>query len=261
MDKQKIINYISENDDDRYLFSKIYDRITKAANRDIPGFTGFLSPREQELTRRMLPRMELLFWGGHPDAERCVCCWLPSYMDASWLADELSPVAAVRAVFFEKDALTHRDILGSLMGCGLKRDTVGDIYIGKGVCDFLVTSEILPYVLDNLITAGRTKLHLSQIPLSSLSVPEKTVRQIRDTVSSLRLDSIVGSGFSMSRERAAELISAGKVSVNDLPCLKGDKILSEGDKITARGFGKLILLQIGGRTKKDRIAILLERYL
>ena len=146
------------------------------------------------------------------------------------------------------------------MGCGIRRETVGDIYVGNGCCDFLVTTEILPYVLDNLISAGRTKLHVEPIPLCALDIPQQMVREIRDTVSSLRLDSIVGSGFGMARGKASDLIAAGKVSLNDLPCMKPDRLLSEGDKIAARGFGKVILRQVGGRTKKDRISILLERY-
>jgi RNA-binding protein YlmH len=260
MDKQKQIAFVAETEDDRYLFSKIYDKLTTAEQRNIPGSTFFLSPREQVLTARMLPGMDLHFWGGHANAERAVCCWLPDYLDDTWLSGDESPIAALRATYYEKDRLTHRDFLGSLMGCGIRRETVGDIYVGTGSCDFLVTAEILPYVLDNLVSAGRTKLHVEPISLDALDIPQQTVRQIRDTVSSLRLDSIVGSGFGMARGKASELISGGKVSLNDLPCIKSDKLLSEGDKVSARGFGKLILRQVGGRTKKDRISILLERY-
>lgn len=260
MDKQKQIAFVAETEDDRYLFLKIYDKLTSAEQRNIPSSTFFLSPREQVLTRRMLPGVELRFWGGHEGAERAVCCWLPDYLDETWLTGDESPIAAVRATYYEKDHLTHRDFLGSLMGCGIRRETVGDIYVGNGCCDFLVTTEILPYVLDNLISAGRTKLHVEPIPLCALDIPQQMVREIRDTVSSLRLDSIVGSGFGMARGKASDLIAAGKVSLNDLPCMKPDRLLSEGDKIAARGFGKVILRQVGGRTKKDRISILLERY-
>ena len=80
-------------------------------------------------------------------------------------------------------------------------------------------------------------------------------------MSSLRLDSIIGSGFNMARGKAAALIETGKVSLNDLPCIKPDKLVAEGDKISARGFGKLVLSQVGGKTKKDRISILIEKYL
>ena len=260
MDKRKQIEKVAENEDDRVLFARVYDRLTSAEQKNIPGFTCFLAPREQVLTKRLLPHMELHFFGGSPEAERAVCCWLPDYLDADWLRGEDSPIAAVRATFFEKDKLTHRDFLGSLMGCGIKRETVGDIYVGDGTCDFLVTREILPYVLDNLVSAGRTKLHVEQISLESLAGPQFTLKEIRDTVSSLRLDSIVGSGFNMARGKASALIETGKVSLNDLPCIKPDKLLNEGDKVSARGFGKLILAQVGGKTKKDRISILIEKY-
>jgi len=260
MDKQKQIAKVAENDEDRLLFARLYDRLAGAEQKNIPGVTCFLSPREQVLTRRMLPELELQFFGGHREAERAVCCWLPDYLDESWLWEADSPVAAVRATYFEKDVLTHRDFLGGLMGVGIKRETVGDIYVGTGTCDFLVTREILPYVLDNFLSAGRTKLHLEEIPLEALQLPQVSVKEIKDTVSSLRLDSIVGSGFSMARGKAAALIEAGKVSLNDLPCMKGDKLLSEGDKVSARGFGKLVLSQVGGRTKKDRISVVIQRY-
>lgn len=261
MDKQKQIAIVAENDEDRVLFARIYDRLTGAEQKNIPGCTCFLTPREQILTKRMLPGMELLFFGGTQEPERAMACWLPEYLDESWLWGEDSPLAAIRASFFEKDALTHRDFLGGLMGIGIKRETVGDIFVGKGSCDFLVTREILPYVMDNLLSAGRTKLQLTRLPLEEIAVPALSVKEIRDTVSSLRLDSIVGSGFGMARGKASALIAAGKVSVNQLPCLKPDKLLSEGDRVSARGFGKLVLQQVGGKTKKDRISIVIEKYL
>lgn len=260
MDKRKQIDLVSESEDDRVLFARVYDRLTGAEQKNIPGVTCFLSPREQVLTRLLLPHMQLHFFGGSAEAERAVCCWLPDYLEESWLLGEDSPVAAIRAGFFEKDTLTHRDFLGSLMGCGIKRETVGDIYVGRGSCDFLVTREILPYVLDNLLSAGRTRLHLEPLALEAVSGPQLTVKELRDTVSSLRLDSIVGSGFQMARGKAAALIEAGKVSLNDLPCIKPDKLLTGGDKVSARGFGKLVLTQVGGRTKKDRISIIIQKY-
>ncbi len=260
MDKQKRIALAAQSEEDRVLLARLYDRLTAAEQRNVPGVSCFLSPREQALTKRMLPELTLCFFGGQPEAERAICCWLPDYLDESFFWDGDGPVAAVRATFFEKDQLTHRDFLGALMGIGIKRETVGDIYVGAGTCDFLVTREILPYVLDNFLSAGRTRLQVEEVPLDRLRVPQVSVRELKDTVSSLRLDSIVGSGFGMARGKAAALIEAGKVSLNDLPCIQGDKLLQEGDKVTARGFGKLILSQVGGRTKKDRISIVLQRF-
>ena len=190
-----------------------------------------------------------------------MCCWLPDYLDEGWLSSEDGPCAAVCAEFFAGDRLSHRDFLGALMGCGIKRETVGDIYVSEGSCDFLVTREILPYLLQNFLSAGRTKLHVEQLPIDQIRVPEQKVKAVRDTVSSLRLDGVVSSGFSISRGKAADYIAAGKCELNYAPCMKGDKQAAEGDVITIRGLGKIRLETIGGSTKKGRIAIEITRFL
>ena len=77
MDKQKQIAKVAENEEDRVFFARIYDRLVGAEQKNIPGVTCFLSPREQVLTKRMLPQMELRFFGGSPEAERAMACWLP----------------------------------------------------------------------------------------------------------------------------------------------------------------------------------------
>ena len=75
-------------------------------------------------------------FGGYGDAERQMLVYLPEYMDEESLYWDDSPVACLRAVYYEGDSLTHRDFLGALMGAGVARETVGDICVGKGSCDF-----------------------------------------------------------------------------------------------------------------------------
>ncbi len=261
MDKSELIRKIAQSDEDRILLARVHDRITTGIRRDIPAFTHFLSPREQQLVKAMLPGEYLLFFGGTPEPERAICCWLPDYLEEDSLWDEeLSPICAVRAAYYAADPLTHRDFLGSLMGCGIKRETVGDIFVGQGSCDFLVTREVLPYLLQNLESAGRTKLRLSQIPLEEVRVPQANVREIRATVSSLRLDSVISAGFGLARGKAAESVEAGRAAVNNMPVEKPDKLVAAGDKISLRGFGKLRLTDVGGRTRKDRLCITISRY-
>ena len=166
MDKREQIARMAQTKEDEMLLARVYERMTNAAARSIPASTCFLSKREQMLAAELLRGQDIRFYGGPPMAEREICCYLPDYLDESWLESEDGPIAAVRASYFEGDTLTHRDFLGALMGCGIKRETVGDIYVATGRCDFLVTRDILPYVLQNLTDAGRTRLHLEQIPLS-----------------------------------------------------------------------------------------------
>ena len=238
MDKREQIARMAQTKEDEILLARVYERITSAAARNIPAATAFLSKREQMLAAELLRGQDFAFFGGPAMAEREVCCYVPEYLDESWLTGDEGPIAAVRAVYFAGDTLTHRDFLGALMGCGIKRETVGDIYVSEGSCDFLVTREILPYLLQNFLSAGRTKLHVEQLPIDQIRVPEQKVKAVRDTVSSLRLDGVVSSGFSISRGKAADYIAAGKCELNYAPCMKGDKQAAEGDVITIRGLAR-----------------------
>ncbi len=83
-------------------------------------------------------------------------------------------------------------------------------------------------------------------------VPERKVKEMRDTVSSLRLDNVLAAGFSISRGKAAEVVEKGSVQVNYVTCVKPDKPVSAGDTITCRGLGKCVLDSVGAPTKKGR---------
>lgn len=96
--------------------------------------------------------------------------------------------------------------------------------------------------------------------MSELIVPEIDRKIVTDTVASLRLDNIVASAFGLSRGRAAEAIKGGIVFVNHVEVIKADAAVSEGDQITLRGKGKARLAEIGGRSRKDRIYVQIERY-
>lgn len=260
MDKQRCIAAAAETDEDRLLLARIYDKLTRAAGREIFACTGFLSPREQAMTRRLLPQLPLVFFGGCEEAERRMACYLPEYLPEAYLSSPEGPAAVVRAVYYEGDTLTHRDFLGALMGAGLKRETIGDIYVSAGQCDFLAARQVVPYLLENFTGAGRTRLRLTTVDLAQLQRPPAEKREIRDTVPSLRLDCLTGAAFSMARAPAAQAIAAGRVAVNDLVCLKGDRQLKQGDRIAVRGMGKAQLAAVGGTTKKGRISVVLERF-
>lgn len=153
MDRREQIAHLAATREEEMLLVRVCEKLDTAVQRDIPAATNFLSKREQMLVCEVLRGAPIRFFGGLSTAEREISCYLPDYLDEDWLMGEDGPVAAVRATFFERDSLSHRDFLGALMGCGIKRETVGDIYVATGRCDFLVTRDILPYVLQNLTDA------------------------------------------------------------------------------------------------------------
>ena len=255
------IDKIAHTPEDRVLLAKLWDKISAGMRRNIMANTCFLSPRELEMARYLFgDEPGLMTFGGYEDAERKMLVYLPDYLDEERLYLEGGPLCCLRATFFEEDRLTHRDFLGALMGAGIARETVGDICVGAGCCDFFVTGEIAPYILHNFLSAGRTRIHITQIPLREAQIPEPEVKEIKDTVASLRLDSIVSSGFRIGRSLAAQHIQAGKAAIDGLPCEKPDKPVSEGMKISIRGLGKIKLHSVNGKTKKDRISVVIHRY-
>ncbi len=251
------IDKIAQSPEDRLLLAKVWDKINAGMRRNIPANTGFLSPRELEMCRFLFGDIPgLTAFGGFPEAERKMLCFFPEYLEGS----EEYPLTCLRATFYEGDSPSHRDFLGALMGAGIGRETIGDICVSKGTCDFFVTEEIGPYILQNFIGAGRVKVRLRQIPLSEVVVPEPEMKEIRDTLASLRLDSVISSGFRIGRSLAAQYVAQGKAAIDGLPCEKPDKAIAEGAKISVRGLGKIKLESVNGQTKKGRISVVIHRY-
>ena len=260
MDRSNI-EKIAKTPEDRVLLAKVWDKINAGLRKNIPANTCFLSQREQELCRYLFGQVDgLTPFGGYADAERRMLVFLPDYLDESYLQEEDSPLVCLRATFYEGDSPTHRDFLGALMGAGIGRETVGDILVGNGSCDFFVTAEIAPYVEQNFDSAGRTKLRLERIDLAQVSVPEPEVKEIRDTLASLRLDSVISAGFRIGRSTACEYVTAGKAAIDGLPCEKPDRTVTEGATVSVRGLGKIKLVTVNGQTKKGRISVVIYRY-
>lgn len=260
MDRKNIDN-IAQTPEDRVLLAKLWDKIQIGIRKNIPSHTGFLSPREIQLARFLFGEEEGLFvFGGYNQSERNMYIYLPDYLDESYMTEDDSPIVCLRATFYKDETPTHRDFLGALMGCGITRESVGDILVNERSCDFLVCRDIAPYILQNFERAGRVSLKLTQIPLSSMSIPEQKFTEITDTVASVRLDSIISSGFRISRNTAGEYITAGKVAIDGFLCEKPDKVVTPGVKVSVRGLGKIKLHQIGHITKKGRTSVILHRY-
>lgn len=263
MNKTQLLNQFGGDAAGRLLLAKILDKYQLCAEREAPTGSSFLSPGEQAIVRQMLSRLPAcshLFFGGYPEAERCICAFLPSWMqEEDYLAE--NPLRALSVTVPPMAKLTHRDYLGALMGLGITREKIGDILPTENGCQLIVLSEALPILLDQWASAGRYPVRLTPLALEALHAEEPQTKTLRDTVASLRLDAVVASAFSLSRGKAAELISAGRVSLNHLPCDKTDRTVAPGDVISCRGLGKCVLRETGGKSRKGRTVIELERFI
>ena len=237
---------------------RVCDRMERAQERDIPASSAFLTPREQALVQQLLPKIR--FWGGTEGTDRKVAYYLPEYLEKEdYFTD--GPIGCLQGEFYEANSLSHRDVLGALMGAGLRRDAIGDIFVYENHCVFFLLSDLTSYLMDNLTGAGRQHLQIREIDPAGVEKPPQGMKHLRVTVSSLRLDAVLSVAFHLSRGKAVEAVNGGRVNVNALTCLKPDRVLKPLDEISLRGAGKLRILELHGQTKKDRTAITVGIYL
>ena len=264
MDKSRLLDQCGALGDDRVLLAKVLDRARQASDRNVPAATDFLSPAQQAQAMDLLhaagiPETAYVRWGGYDGAERALLLFLPDWMEPED-AGSYSPIRCLRAFFRGEEKLTHRDFLGSLMGMGIVREKLGDILVGPDSADLMVLDTVAEFLAQSWESAGRAKLRVSEIDPGCVHIPEVHCEERGDTVSSLRLDAVCATGFRMARGKVAELIEGGRVQLNWRACTKPDKPVSAGDTVSARGFGKFELAEVGGLTKKGRIPITVKCY-
>ena len=246
--------------EDSILLAGIDDKIEQCLNHYMVTNSTFLDMRQRtmaEVQCKQHKGLHSCFYGGYEEAERTVAVFLPDYAQLS----EHNPLALLRITQGGHRELTHRDYLGSLMGLGLKREMIGDILVRENGADIVIIKDMGEFLLYHYEKAGRTSLNAEIIPIEEIIIPENRFEEKRDTVASLRLDNVISSAFSLSRARAVEAIESGVVFVNGLQSEKADRQIKEGDKLVLRGKGKVFLKTVGGVTRKDRISIVIHKYL
>ena len=247
--------------DDKLTISRINDRIAQCERGFYVTSTGFLDSHQQSISAMSLhssPDVNAFFWGGYEDAERRILVCVPKDYPQEY--EDLLCILRVEIPRGGKIP-THRDYLGSILGLGLERRVIGDILVRNDGADIVCLREIADFLLSEYSQVGRVEVKTAVCELSELRLPQGRTEKITDTVSSVRLDSVIASAFSLSRSNAQKAIKSGIVAVNHLETLKPDRILEEGDILTLKGKGKAALTSIGGSSKKGRIWIEINRYI
>lgn len=228
-----------------------------------PVLTFFLSYEDQALLAGMMPARLAIHAAEHYPGEsrkRLVI----SRADLAETSLPPEGVALLAVSFPAKSSsfapVTHRDILGSLMGLGVKRATIGDIVVDDGIAHVFVTEDMAPYLMASWRSVGRLGVQPTRSELAhgaSLKAPEATKDQL--TVSSLRLDNLVSHGLGLSKAAAQEAIQEGRIKVNGAVDKKTDRILKVGDVLSITGYGRITLTGLLGTTRKDHIRLEIER--
>lgn len=247
--------------DEQPFIEQVGGWLRETQDRYAPKLTDFLDPRQQYIVQSMVGQnddIEATAFGEFPDAERKRMLIAPSYFVASDEDYNISMLSIKYPSKFIK--LAHPDVLGTLMSLGLDRSKYGDIRVADSQIEFAVAAEVSDFVRMNISTIGKSKVQVEELPLDHPYLENNDV-WIEEThsVSSMRIDTIIASLFNVSRQKSSLLINSGKVKVNwtvrEQPAFE----LHESDLLSIRGYGRIQIGLIEGRTKKDKIRLQIGR--
>ena len=233
-----------------------------AYQRGIVTFSDFLNLNELNILHT-IPKTELhgsyVTFGGYDYSERQMVAFLPDAL----CYDYEYPISVIKVSPLQKkfsDKLSHRDYLGAILNLGIERCKIGDILVEENHAILFVHKTLEKFLLDELRRIKHTSVMTAVEDMQDFHY-EPTTKEIKGTVSSLRLDSLLALAFASSRSKLVAFIEGGKVFVNGKLITSNGYQIKENDIVSVRGLGRFRYIETMSQTKKGRYYITLELYI
>ena len=245
--------------EDVKIIKKRFNELSiRSQNRGVYFYSDFLNLYEQTILYDEIKR-DVTLYGGFPEAERKIACF-GNENEFGYPANPPIKSICIKPLSQKfSDDLTHRDFLGSLIGLGIKRETLGDIIITENVGYVFCLESISQYIIDNLFKVKHTSVSCEIcdfIPENAFPQPKVEVV----IVSSLRLDVGISGIYNISRSKSSALVDSEKVFINGRLATSSSKNIELGDTVSVRGYGRFRYVDILGDTRKGRTRVLCEIY-
>ncbi len=258
---------MTQGKEEMLFLQRLSELCERSRTRYCPEFTHFLDGRELSVATDFLNSqrdVRIVRYGGFDGAERCVVGIFPRDIYSDTDENELYAMFDVKGVSIKGSgfsSFSHRDVMGSVLALGVKRETMGDIYVpDDSKSAYICMSSIAAqYVCDSLEFVSRDKVKCLVVEADVLPIPERKFAVISGTVASERLDCIISLVTKTSREKAKIMINSGLVGVNHVPEMRSDAQLSEGDLLSVRGYGRFKVVEMGGLTRKGRNRVVVHK--
>lgn len=254
-----IIGVETLTDDEKLLISRVRDAFNLCEKYASPRFTSFLDGAMQNcIKENVYPGENAIFFGGFEGSERQMLGVFPE-----WILPDISmfPISVVKIEHKYGSALSHRDYLGSIMSLGIERSKTGDILVDGNTAYVLAESDICDYIKNNISKIGNKGVSVSVCEIGDITLPERKFQIMNVVAASMRLDAVVAAVTNSSRANTAKLIDAGKVNVNHKEITKVAYEIKKGDLLSIRGFGRVIVDDIGTNTRSGRLHIIVKKYI
>ncbi|WP_143147885.1 YlmH/Sll1252 family protein [Parasporobacterium paucivorans] len=255
---------MDKNDANGKLFSRrIMELAVRAYENGHYTFTGFLNPTEVDTFLRIQPDLKfissIIHGGGENNERQMIRFGGPDMM--GYEEDFPIDIIGVRPLAAKfADDLNHRDFLGAVMNLGIERDVVGDILVKENNGYIFCARHISHFIMENLTKIKHTDVRCLILDESPEDIQPKRQEE-KINVNSLRCDAVVAKLCHLSRNQGLELFQAKKVIINGRIVENNSQMLKEQDVVVIRGYGKFVMMGISHITKKDRIVVIVEKFL
>ncbi|BCA85320.1 RNA-binding protein S4 [Enterococcus saigonensis] len=244
--------------DERPFIDAVTDWIEQVQMQYAPYLTDFLDPRQAYIAETLIRQeteLKFMFYGGYEQAERRRLLLYPDYYEPTMDEFDIGIYQVHYPIKFAN--LSHGKLLGTLMGTGIKRAYFGDIISDGSAWQIFIAKEVASFVALQVTKVGNVATRLEEQRYTDILKPKDSWEEEKNTVSSLRLDTVISTVFNISRQRAKQLVESGKIKVNWTETMRPDFMLDLLDIVSVRGFGRIQLQAIEGKTKKDKIRLTL----
>lgn len=212
--------------------------------------TDFLDFEEQkEIYAVKSHDIDLYLDGGYDGAERKRA--LIGYLDNSKLNYDIVILQSSYVPKFGE--ISHRNVLGTIMAFGIKRNTFGDIVVENNLITIFASLEISDFLINNLTMISHQRMNFKIIKNFIQTEKKEVIQTIN--VASMRLDAVVAKAINRGRSEAVDLINSGLVLINHKECLNISHTVKENDLLSIRKFGRIEILEIMGLSKKNRTIV------
>lgn len=242
---------------DDIFIKKIYDVARLSEKYHSPKFLKFLDETEQAIIKNEGILQGVMF-GGYDGAERKLFGVFPDWQEPS---EEEFPIAILKFTKKYEKELNHRHYLGTILSLGIERNKIGDILPGDDGATIFVLEDIAGFIKENIKKIAGCGVDIDICDRNSVKIPEKRFELIDIVAASMRLDACLAAILKISRRDAKNLALSGKVLINHLEAKSEDAKLDIGDLLSIRGFGRVEVLEIGGKTRSDRVHITVKKFI
>lgn len=258
INREKLLSRISDTQD-RVILARALEKAEIVMRSGRNQVTDFFDPYRTGLIISSVKPLNIVVAadGGYPGAERMRVAICPNGVEP--LLDHFNLGFISIKGNFKHFKPTHRDFQGALLSLGLKREKFGDIIVTGDNANVVVDGELVPYLSANLHQVGQAEVLVSEIAQGNFQPASAQYKEIKATVSSLRLDAVAAAGFGVSRSSVVREIEAERLSINWRVCPNPAAPVKEGDVLSARGKGRVIVASVKGPLKSGRTGILLQR--